>query len=74
MPYLQLWSENGYKLAIQGYEPNRQKPYASVGQKIGGDAKPQKNPCTKCGLNGLCDSDECGKKTYHLFSKDKPKK
>lgn len=24
------------------------------------------NPCTKCPLNGLCDSDECGAHSYPL--------
>ena len=61
----------GYKLAISDYNPQPTTYYHSnfYSGKIGGTPKPQKNPCTKCGFNGLCDSDECGKKSYRLFSK-----
>ena len=59
----------GYKLAISDYDPTPTNRPSSFGSKIGGEAKPQQNPCKRCGFNGLCDSDECGKKTYRLFSK-----
>lgn len=60
----------GYKLAISDYNPNPTNHYRNtVGTKIGGQAEPQENPCKKCGFNGLCDSDDCGKKKYRLFSK-----
>lgn len=60
---------DGYKLAISGYEP---KPYnyePPKGTPIGGEPKSTKNPCLKCKMSGLCDSDECGKKNFRLFGK-----
>lgn len=64
--------KRGYKLAVSDYNPKPSTYYdGSFDLKIGGLPKPQKNPCTKCGFNGLCDSDECGKKGYRLYSKKK---
>ena len=60
---------NGYKLAINDYNPESpNKVNNSAGQKIGGIPKPQQNPCTKCGLKKACDSDDCGKKHFRLTS------
>ena len=62
--------KRGYKLAISDYNPTLENNKVhSYGEKIGGDIKPQKDPCTKCEFNGLCDSDDCGKKGFRLFSK-----
>ena len=62
--------KRGYKLAISDYNPTpKNNKVHSYGGKIDGDIKPQKDPCKKCGFNGLCDSDDCGKKGFRLFSK-----
>lgn len=71
---IDVWSPKlvrmGYKLAISDYNPTpKNNKVHSYGGKIGGDIKPQKDPCKKCGFNGLCDSDDCGKKGFRLFAK-----
>lgn len=60
---------DGFKMAIDGYDPKPTTQYSNPnGLKIGGAAKAVKNPCTSCKAKGLCDKDECGRKTYRLFS------
>lgn len=61
----------GYKLALADYVPEKgyDTPRRRIGEPIGGEPKPQKNPCTKCNFNGLCDSDGCGKHHFKLFEK-----
>ena len=63
---------DGYKIAIDGYDPKpHDDPWEKSNRdlpKIGGSGKPSKNYCTKCKANGMCDSDECGRKTYRLFT------
>ena len=54
---------DGYKLAVNDYNPKpKQNIIPPAGGKIGGEPHPTKNPCIKCKMNGLCDSDECGMK------------
>jgi len=54
---------DGYKLAINDYNPPTTQDFNPPrGSKIGGEPHPSKNPCIKCKMNGLCDSDECGNK------------
>ena len=60
--------KNGYKLAVAGYDPEPVKPITPSLAKMGEDFKPIKNPCSHCYLKGLCDSDECGRKNYRLFT------
>ena len=55
---------DGYKLAINDYNPPHVKGYYSGNngyEKIGGEVHPVENPCKKCKINGLC-GDECGRK------------
>ena len=60
---------DGYKLAVSGYEPKPNDYEPPRGTPIGGKPKSTKNPCLKCKMGGLCDSDECGMKNYRLFKK-----
>ena len=62
-----IWSpkmvRDGYKLAVNDYNPFPKNDFNQPrGNKIGGEPHPSKNPCNKCKMNGLCDSDECGNK------------
>ena len=59
----------GYALAITGYNPVPPPENIPRGEKIGGEPKSVINPCVKCGVRELCDSDECGRKCYRLFSR-----
>lgn len=60
---------DGYKLAVNNYTPSNNINEPPKGIPIGGEPKPTKNPCLKCRMGGLCDSDECGKKNFRLFGK-----
>lgn len=61
---------DGYKLAVSGYDPKPSQNITSpIGSRIGGEPKSVKNPCLKCKMGGLCDSDECGMKNFKLFKK-----
>ena len=61
---------DGHKLAIANYNPEPRKDIEPpIGIKIGGTPKSVKNPCLKCRMGGLCDSDDCGKKNFRLFTK-----
>ena len=60
---------DGYKLAVSGYEPRQTHIAEPPRGRIGGEPKSVKNPCLKCKMGGLCDSDECGKKNFRLFKK-----
>ncbi len=64
-----MWSpklvRDGYKLAIDGYNDNvniAKDDFKPNWPKIGGEPHSVKNPCDKCKLNGICDSDDCGNK------------
>ena len=64
---------DGYKLAVNDYEPSPRKGYSKpYSPKIGGEPKSFKEPCTTCRLKDVCDSDDCGRKNFRLFSKNKP--
>ena len=61
----------GYKLAISNYYPqktNNNDGYVSRTKNYD-IQKPIENPCIKCNLKGLCDSDDCGKKHFRLFKR-----
>ena len=60
----------GYALAITGYDVEQKESvdYSSRGIKIGGTAKPMADPCVKCHLRDLCDADDCGRKSFRLFT------
>ena len=62
--------KRGYKLALFDYypTPTNREPI-SRGAKIGGEAKPQKDPCMKCSVRDLCDPSDCGRKGFRLFTK-----
>lgn len=57
----------GYRLAVTGYAPKTYQRSVPMGEKMG-EIKPTKNPCSHCYLKGICDSDECGRKNYRLFT------
>ena len=64
--------EKGYKLAIYNYDSQYEdsEPYSNP-RKNDRNGNYVENPCKKCNLNGLCDSDDCGKKGFRLFSNKK---
>lgn len=59
----------GYALAVEGYSPTPAPEYIPIGERIGGEPKSVCNPCVKCSLRDVCDSDECGRKCFRLFSR-----
>jgi hypothetical protein len=61
---------DGYKLAVAGYTPKEKEFNRPKGSTIGGEPHQVKDPCAKCGYKtkGVCDSGECGKKCFRLFS------
>lgn len=59
----------GYSLAIVDYMPTQRPEYRPVGMRIGGEPRSTVNPCVKCGARSICDSDECGRKCFRLFSR-----
>lgn len=61
----------GHKLAVYGYIPEIRQEEPVRGIKVGGTPKPQTNPCITCHLRFNCDSDECGRKNYRLFTNTK---
>ena len=59
----------GHALAVDGYSPDPPTEHRPVGAKVGGYPKSVKNPCIDCYLRHVCDSDECGRKSFRLFSR-----
>ena len=70
-----IWSpkmvRDGYKLAVNDYNPPQKQDFTKpMGSKIGGEPHPVKNPCIKCKMNGLCDSDNCGMRINKRIKRD----
>jgi len=67
--YSPVLVRNGYSLSVAGYNPEPTTVPLRTTTGLCDNTKPVSNPCTKCHLREVCDSDDCGRKLFSLFSR-----